>query len=385
MAKRQNKKNTTSDVADITLIIPVRGAEPMLQRAIDVAERTAGCVVDVLVIDNGYTGLAPCGRRVTTVELTDLTGTSAARHCGVLLAKTDLVVTIDAHVRLERLWGLRMLETYADTAWHQTVSCAHIGHLGDDFQPTDEPCYHGAKINWLDTSMEPRILAARWDREIKPGAQIGAIMGACYAFRRDWYDAMCQPWQVNRSWGCDEEVLSIASWLSGGDCRSLPEECRAWHHFSDRPGIRYTDDEITEIGLTRARMASLFPFSSAEREAFRSFLGWAALPPLVTDTMRTFADCYADLRPRLDDYLKTWVTGYKKWSTPPAPPAAAQIKTPPLRLAPRTIDVCDQCDGRDTFRVTSSLSTIIRYRCNRCGRTAWRIREGKLNFGFRND
>jgi hypothetical protein len=390
------QKKQVPGPAQITLVIPARGEEPLLQRTIDHAERTAGCEAAVIVVDNGLVGPEPCGRRVTVVR-PGTTGTSAARHVGVMLATTDVVVTIDAHVRLERFWGDRVLEAFAQRGWGQTVACGHVGHLGADFEPTDEPCYHGAKINWMDTSAEPRPLVARWDAAIKPGDRIGAIMGAYYAFRRDWYDAMCQPWQVNRSWGCDEETLSLASWLTGGDCRSLPEECRSWHWFRKSSRVPYTIEEIMEIGMTRARLAAIYPFDATERHAICAFIGYAALPPLHTDTLQTYAECYAGARPALETYLRERVTGYSAWradleqaaaaaaaaAAAPAAPSPA-LRIAPLRLATIPADICDQCDARNSFRVVST-GAISRYKCARCGRNAWRIRDGQIKCGTRND
>lgn len=385
--------------AGITLVIPARGREPLLQQTVDHAVRTAGCEVDVIVVDNGLEGLEPVGKSVAVVR-PEIAGTSAARHFGVQLARTELVVTVDAHVRLDRCWGLNIVQTFDDPAWHQTVACGHVGHLAENFEPKDEPCYHGARLNWMDTSAEPRALVARWDAHARPGARIGAVMGAFYAFRRDWYDAMCQPWKLNRSWGCDEELISIASYLSGGDCRLLPEDCRAWHLF--RPAsISYAPAEFAEIRANRLRLLRLFPFTSWEREDLCRFMRCPVPGLPSTEAEETFRACYEDARDRLEKYLAADVTGYAPWAEtaaalPPAEPAGAPAseapaaqtppRPPPQRLPPRPADVCDQCDGRNTFLVDKTQGTIIRYKCSRCGRKAWRVKDGAaLNFCIKND
>ena len=391
--KKTDQKNT------VTLVIPCRGKEPLLQRTIDHAAATAGCEVDIIVVDNGLEGIPPVGPRVQLVR-PEICGTSAARHFGMRLAKTEVVVTIDAHVRIGRCWGLNILQTFASPAWHQTVACGHIGHLKDNFEPGDDPCYHGARINWMDTSAEPRAIVARWDPRSKAGQRIGAIMGAYYAMRRDWYDAMCQPWNLSRSWGCDEELISIASYLSGGDCRLLPDDCPAWHLFRASSPIAYAQHEFTEIINNRLRLLRLFPFSASEVAALCGFMGLQPPPAFNNDTLTTFADCYAEERARLEDYLKTWVTGYERWTDearaaalpPPVPTCEQSPSKPqardarPQQLAPIPVDVCVQCDARDSFDVTHTYDTFRRYKCRRCGKKAWRMRgAGTLNFSVKND
>jgi glycosyltransferase involved in cell wall biosynthesis len=390
-----SRKKTEKTESKITLVIPARGDEVLLQKTIDHAITVAGCEVDVIVVDNGITVPQPVGRNVKVVQ-PEIAGTSAARHFGMMLAKTDVVVTIDAHVRLDRCWALNILQTFEDSQWHQTVACGHVGHLSAAFLPEDEPCYHGARINWMDTSAEPRALVARWDAHTKPGSKIGAIMGAYYAMRADWYQAMCCPWQVNRSWGCDEELISIASYLSGGDCRILPEDCRAWHRFNTSTQIQYEHREIVEIINNRLRMLLLFPFESREIAACCQSMALPMPPPLDTDTLTTFADCYSVNRPVLKNYLEKWVTGYNAWNDrielavqelAKARLAVLTSTDPkPFRLAPMPVDICPQCDAQDSFLVTNTYPTFRRYKCERCGKKAWRLKsESTLNFGIRND
>jgi len=76
-------------------------------------------------------------------------------------------------------------------------------------------CYAGARIVFRAKDGEQRTaLAAKWSKDVKPGPR-GAVMGACYVFRRDWYMEVGQPLAMLSGWGCDEEALSIAAWMSG--------------------------------------------------------------------------------------------------------------------------------------------------------------------------
>lgn len=393
-----SKKNQVKKTPQLSLIVPARGNEPLLSHTITRARDAAGCQIEVIVVSDGIADPGPADMVITP----DHHGTSYSRHAGMQAVTCDLCVTIDAHVRLCDDWAVKILYAF-DPAWQKSVACGHVGHLSPDFQPMDKPCYHGARLNWMDTSAEPRPLTARWHGMNKAGDRIGAVMGAFYALRKSWYNAMGCPWELNRGWGCDEEIISLASWVNGGNCRLLPEECEAWHLFG-HAGTRYAPAELAEVVRNRQRLLWAFPFTDFQRTALLAF---ASYPPVWREDdpgFTFFRDQYRDKGPRLQAYLLEWMTGFDRWAesrlfcpppaTPPPPPAAAvptptppalTSRTVPQRLPARPVDVCRQCDGRNTFEVTNTLPTIRRYRCSRCGARAWRDREDTpLNYSIRN-
>jgi len=401
MAKPKSKSEQSAGTGPlVSLIIPARGNEPMLQQTITHAIDSAGCEIELIVVDGGGLGPYTLPARAAKAIAPATPGTSASRHAGMLAATCDVCVTIDAHVRLADGWGATVAAVMRTTPFRQAVACGHVGRLTPDFQPEGRAQYHGATLNWMDTSAEPRALVARWS-DNKPCSEIGAIMGAYYAINRDWYQTIGQPWGVNRSWGCDEETISLASWIMGGCCRVLPAVCEAWHLFG-HGGTHYTPAEFVEIVRNRLRLLQLFPFTPAQRQALATFVGQPVPPVLAPDHDSPAAKLAALCAPHADAlqrYLETRVTGYRAWadtqtttSTPPppaptAPPPWHGKPTPanPLKLPSRPLDVCDQCDGRNTFVVTDTDPRVRYLRCSRCGRRAWRAREdAPLNFSIRN-
>lgn len=412
MAKRRQNES-------VALVIPVRGVEPMLQQTIDSAIEQAGtCAAEIIVVDNGLTQEPPDMRGSGRVIKATIPGTSFARHVGVLAATSSIVVTIDAHMLLGKFWADNLREQFDCSDWARSVCCGMVGHLGADFLPIEGPFYRGAKLNLFDTSDGRRVLPPRWCAANKPGKKIGAIMGAFYVFKRDWYEKIGAPWRLNRSWGCDEEIISLASWLSGGDCRLLPDDLTAWHYFRDKPIIPYAPQERYMQEANRDRLLRLFPFDDGLVAAAGAFLGRPVDMGLSVEDA-AFSSLYAGHAEKLGAHLANWCTGYAAWMErgeiekpepsayaldaalaakipharildrqPPTPatPAPAVDRAMPQALDPLPVDRCDQCDAKDSFRVVKTESRVRRYECTKCGRAAWRPREGaSLNFSIRND
>lgn len=63
-------------------------------------------------------------------------------------------------------------------------------------------------------------------------AELPSVLGALYAIPRKWYLELSCLAHL-RSWGSDEEVLSLTAWLSGGDVRFV-REFSAGHIFRNQ-------------------------------------------------------------------------------------------------------------------------------------------------------
>jgi hypothetical protein len=85
---------------------------------------------------------------------------------------------------------------------------------------------------WKSSDDGMTALPAKWDPDKTIGKR-GAVMGGCYVFRRDWYYSVGQPLSPFTGWGCDEEILSIAAWLSGHD--PMLYNGRVAHLYRPRP------------------------------------------------------------------------------------------------------------------------------------------------------
>jgi len=257
--KKTKTKRTYNRKPKLTLTIPARGREDLLRQTVEHAVAVAGVPIEVVVIDNGIdAGIIdgwnppPCVRIVRCDNL----GTGQARHAGMIAASCEIVATIDAHMRMGDGWARYVFEAVNGSP--RTVFVGHVGSLGDGFAPEGECGYHGARLRWMDDTAERRPLAAKWIREPLKGDIIGAPMGAFYVLTKRWYDAIKQPWARMSSWGCDEEVVALATACMGGDIRILPATCRAWHRFG-KAAVEYTQDQLREVTANRARLLHLVP------------------------------------------------------------------------------------------------------------------------------
>ena len=137
-------------------------------------------------------------------------GPQLMRHRGIIKANgSDVIIVMDGHMRVRP----RALDTMAQWCIDHPKSvavaqCFH--HITETW--TGQP-YSAARFAWMDygkDANEPQAMTAKWRTDHAVG-QVPCVMGACYAFRRDWYlDGIGAPWAFGTGWGCDEEILSLS-------------------------------------------------------------------------------------------------------------------------------------------------------------------------------
>ena len=192
-------------------------------------------------------------------------GPMAMRHEGIMRSTADVVIIMDGHMRVLP----RRLNAAAE----------YIGKRGKKVACLK--CFHSPEVDWIshmkagakllyktyggDGERDPPALAGKWRTEQSAG-KIGCIMGACYVFRRDWYvDGLKMPWQHGTGWGCDEEMISAATWLRGGEVELLP--WAVWHR-ARKPGqqpFRYTGEQMNGLFANRLRLLQVLPMPDAKR------------------------------------------------------------------------------------------------------------------------
>jgi GT2 family glycosyltransferase len=76
---------------------------------------------------------------------------------------------------------------------------------------------------------DKHILEGVWAKEKPDDSELSCLMGACYFVPREWYLRL-GGLQFLRGWGCEEQLLSLKAYLSGGDIR-LMRDVHIWHKF----------------------------------------------------------------------------------------------------------------------------------------------------------
>jgi hypothetical protein len=182
------------------VVIPWRKGETELQSTIESAEASIG---------NGV---------IIPVEDVEEQGPGRTRDRGIMAATdSDVIVIVDAHMKFR---GDVLRKMARRVARFDGLLCAvthHNEHCEfNALHPTGHGAYYGADIHYKGHDGNGRqALVWKWQSaRLSPGP-VQCVGGACYVFRRDWYLRCGRPLAILPAWGGDEEVLSMACWLSG--------------------------------------------------------------------------------------------------------------------------------------------------------------------------
>ena len=191
-------------------------------------------------------------------------GPQAMRHKGIMQSDADVVIIMDGHMRTLKN-RLTAAADYIGNRGHK-VACLKCFH-SEEVDWSGIP-YSGARLVWKShgkDASEPQAFTAKWRTEDKTG-KIGCVMGACYVFRRDWYiDGLKSPWQHGSGWGCDEELISAATWLRGGEVELLP--WAVWHRArkAGTQPFRYSNAQLQGVWANRLRLLQVLPMPNEQR------------------------------------------------------------------------------------------------------------------------
>lgn len=202
-------------------------------------------------------------------------GPQAMRHQGIMESDADVVIIMDGHMRsLER-----RLDAAADYVGKRgnKVACLKCFHSPE--VSWNGKMYGGAKLVWKSNGRsdgkDPQAFVAKWREDADTTGKIGCVMGACYVFRRDWYiDGLREPWKHGTGWGCDEEIISAATWLRGGEVELLP--WAVWHRARKEGGqpFRYTQRQLFGLYANRLRLLQVLPMPQKQRnDLLRHLMG----------------------------------------------------------------------------------------------------------------
>lgn len=187
---------------------------------------TCGDAVDILLIndasDDGRDYEAVADRYGCRYFANDTQiGPAHCRHKGLMWAKTENVIFLDAHMRF-----------YADS-WHDVINqtierdpkalyCTRSKPLRPGGVPSDAAVGIGASVQMDETSFE-NWLKADWN--VRPRGAVATtyvpcVLGGCYAVQRDFMVSFGGYRGLHR-YGGEEPLISIKAWLVGGSCQVI--------------------------------------------------------------------------------------------------------------------------------------------------------------------
>lgn len=209
------------------------------------------------------------GAKFYAVQDRDESGPGRNRHRGIEAASdADVIVIIDAHMRFrgnvlrrlisEAYKGGRLLVPFC----HHNEDCSFTGNGG--------AYYAGARIVFRSRDGQQfKPLDAKWSKDQEPGER-GCVMGACYAFRRDWYmGAAGQPLSILTGWGGDEQALSISMWMTGGKVEVINGHVA--HRYRPRPPWTPSQKALDAVHASRSAMIQAFVSDVTDRRELHSW------------------------------------------------------------------------------------------------------------------
>ena len=181
---------------------------------------------------------------IITMEDNPPIGLSYQRHMGILAAKSEIVMCVDAHMDFQP--GLVEAVTAHLADFPRDVLCFECPGIEPDTLTRNTHRRFGADLHLVKNSTDPTKrnlpLASSWreDPSHSTPGECGNVLGGAYAFKRDWYiEGLGGIWQWHRGWGKSEQMLSILNYLVGGRNYCLSTHWAAHyfknHHETHRP------------------------------------------------------------------------------------------------------------------------------------------------------
>ena len=212
----------------ISIIIPVHNDAAELSKTIlGIVQTTNQEDCEIIVVNDASTDGVKPSLISKTITNSRRVGVSPSRHIGALQAKGDWLLFMDSHMRFEPGWldkAIAVLKAGAAS----TLYCGTVVYcIGETPNIVGMPSnYHGAKFHVHGPhpkTLKTQIFDAIWaEKQLDHNPIIQCVMGACYFIHAFEYFRL-SPLEHLRTWGCEEEMLSLKTWLSGGEVRLLSD------------------------------------------------------------------------------------------------------------------------------------------------------------------
>ncbi len=252
----------------LTLIIPFLNEGDEVKKTIDSVLPMAGTDVDLILIDDAstdgydYRSLARSSNTLF-IQHAQRKGVAASRDEAISLSRTPYFLLLDAHMRSYTPgWAnvlLGLLEAYEQAIFCcQTFPLDHTGQL-----TSKNSCGYGAYIDFDDLSVKWNAVDTVPQNTLLP---VGCLLGASYATSTRYWKYL-KGLAGLRSYGYDEQLISLKCWQEGGSCY-LIKEIAFGHIFRTLGQINYPMPKIDFI-FNRFYLASLFLDETYQQGLFR--------------------------------------------------------------------------------------------------------------------
>lgn len=228
---------------ELTLIIPFLNEGPEVARTVRSFMAHAAGRADVIVINDASYDSYPYMRELTAIpgvtyvlNRTRL-GVAASRDKGVALCRTPYFLLLDAHMRAyDDSWLTAIPALLREN--DRRILCCQTRCLmraksGKVIVNTSAPTAYGARFIFSSKHLMPGLDWVTSEHDAKSDTEpIQAVLGAAYASSTRYWTQL-GGLRGLRQFGCDEQLISLKTWLDGGECR-LVKKAIVGHIYRER-------------------------------------------------------------------------------------------------------------------------------------------------------
>lgn len=296
---------------DVEVVIPCR-REPLLSWTIDNIKQSTGAGVKIRVVHDGYENadVRIEGGGIVNHRPWNLTqGVGPSRHYGIDKVSTKYVVICDAHMSFGDGWLDAMIDTVKGDCTKMVAT--RSGVLRPNNTNSITKVQSGARLTRASKDGVP--LGREWYPHQKIG-KVQLLLGGCYAFNKDHYYDIGQPWRHCIGWGMSEQIISLANYFAGGINEIVDTTTN--HVYRDgTAAIPYNLGDWHKVGrLVNALMLiNAIPASEGVKASWRKMLGLVKAYRIF----HQFIETYAELNSFEFLNTKTWEDWLKEFGALP--------------------------------------------------------------------
>lgn len=221
------------------VIISSKNEGDMLRKTIDSIQGVkCNIPYEIIVIDDGSNDES-CNylKIISDIKLirTEGIGIAPARNLGAANAAGDMLVFLDAHCTVEHNWLDCLAHTLAQEGADAVCPSISDMNQGEEFQEKldvmrtarSAPRYGSAPVCGR-TMVAP--WASRWIPPQETSVEVAVVCGGCFAVKKLAFESVGGYEPEFKSYGFDEEEISIKLWTAGYVLMATPHTC-VFHYY----------------------------------------------------------------------------------------------------------------------------------------------------------
>lgn len=217
----------TGGDCDLTLIIPFLNEGAEVENTIKSFQQFGGNQMNIIAINDCSYDSYPYMERLTAIDGVTYVlnrrrlGVAASRDKGVSLCQTPYFLLLDAHMRAYDDTWLTEIPNLLQNDDRRILCCQTRALSYDNFGniiTQDYRPHFGAKLTFTPNCLMPGIEWITEERQKDSDYEIvPAVLGAGYGASKYYWNHI-GGLRGLQQYGCDEQMLSLKTWLEGGEC-----------------------------------------------------------------------------------------------------------------------------------------------------------------------